>query len=461
LNCPKLKKQKVSEEMIRHIVKTDEKGRYELVDGPPLYIRCVQGHSTKTVKDEDILDPITTGFNYGTVLHGTYYEAWNLIKDSGLNRMTRNNIHFTIGAKNDSHVISGMRNDCQVFIEINFVQAFHNDVKFFISKNKVVLTPGNNGVLHQKYFKKVEDHKGNILFSQNYEYVIWTNDGDISLINLRSESDVINYKIIDGTSAVEFFNNSIDDMCSKSIFKSPTVIAVDLNNESAYTKFVMSNYTELKHKSIFTEFIPVNNDIITKKQYGDTFSAKNLKKINIESNNNNNLKEGKSIQQTIVKSYSPVFQLTKSYLKDKTTVKNYILIFLNFDKEQEDILYSIDFILIKQSIDNTVINRFELENKTIKANITNFLDILKTFLKKEEVIDKCLILCAIRTDIDYLKEKMKKSLLKIPNLFISNIILLKESDFNYLEPEETKQAAEIFITQYVNDDETIDKLKLL
>ena len=53
---------------------------------------CAQGHSLKTVKDEDILTPINNIFEYPTIVHGTYYQAWELIKKTGLNRMNRNSI---------------------------------------------------------------------------------------------------------------------------------------------------------------------------------------------------------------------------------------------------------------------------------------------------------------------------------------------------------------------------------
>ena len=42
---------------------------------------------------------------------------WDSIKQSGLNKMQRNHIHFASGHKGT--VISGMRHDCNLYIEID------------------------------------------------------------------------------------------------------------------------------------------------------------------------------------------------------------------------------------------------------------------------------------------------------------------------------------------------------
>jgi len=72
----------------------------------------VQGHTLGHVEDELLLEKITDPTLYPVVVHGTYYEAWNLIKDTGLKTMARNHIHFAIGLPGEKEVISGMRNTC-------------------------------------------------------------------------------------------------------------------------------------------------------------------------------------------------------------------------------------------------------------------------------------------------------------------------------------------------------------
>ncbi len=153
------------------------------------------------------------------------------------------------------------------------------------------------------------------------------------------------------------------------------------------------------------------------------------------------------------------FHLTKGFLKDKSKEKNYILMFLNF--EEEDILTSIDSILIKKDGEKIIPSRFVLETKPIKKNLTNFLENLKEVLIKENVFTKLLILCINKEDLDYLKDKMKKCTLKMPNIFLRNIIIIKQSDFSCLEQSEYYQAAELFLLQYIIDDDGIDKIKII
>lgn len=77
-------------------------------------------------------------------------QAWKEIKNSGLNRMKRNHIHFAAGYKKD--VISGMRGNCDVFIEIDMGKAMNDGIVFYMSENEVILTSGLDGVLPIKYF---------------------------------------------------------------------------------------------------------------------------------------------------------------------------------------------------------------------------------------------------------------------------------------------------------------------
>jgi 2'-phosphotransferase len=59
-------------------------------------------------------------------------------------------------------MISGMRTSCEVVIEINMVKAiYEGKIPFFISENRVVLSPGiQDGSLPPKYFRTVLDlHK--------------------------------------------------------------------------------------------------------------------------------------------------------------------------------------------------------------------------------------------------------------------------------------------------------------
>lgn len=68
--------------------------------------------------------------------------------------MSRNHIHFSQYYLKDKP-ISGMRGDCDLFIELDAAQAYLNGYKFLISTNEVILSQGINGVIPSRYFKQV------------------------------------------------------------------------------------------------------------------------------------------------------------------------------------------------------------------------------------------------------------------------------------------------------------------
>lgn len=62
-----------------------------------------------------------------------------------------------MGFNGQSHVVSGMRNSCDVIIEIDVAKAMADGFKFLKSKNNVVLMPGKGtaGLVPPGYFKNV------------------------------------------------------------------------------------------------------------------------------------------------------------------------------------------------------------------------------------------------------------------------------------------------------------------
>jgi 2'-phosphotransferase len=197
-------------------------------DGKQL-IRAVQGHSIKEVVDlshepltlENLqeklpkLSPPTqetqTGEESGkhypeyALLHGTDPAAWDAIRASGgLLTMNRNHIHLATGKPGESGVISGMRNSSKVLIFIDVRKALQDGMQFGVASNGAVLTAGlpnqkdqekveggaqakdaaqpkqgkggrkgtgkdaaaaSTGILPLSYVARVEDNKGNILWT--------------------------------------------------------------------------------------------------------------------------------------------------------------------------------------------------------------------------------------------------------------------------------------------------------
>jgi 2'-phosphotransferase len=157
LNLTQSKSYKINLEIIKKIVETNDKKRFELkVEDGNFYIRACQGHSIKDLDETKMMREITNPDEFPTVVHGTYCKNWKLIKLEGLKVMNRNHIHFAPGYPKDDQVISGMRSSCDIYIELDLKMALSDGIKFFISSNRVILSSGVNGVILPKYFKNVK-----------------------------------------------------------------------------------------------------------------------------------------------------------------------------------------------------------------------------------------------------------------------------------------------------------------
>ncbi|GFR86252.1 tRNA 2'-phosphotransferase 1 [Elysia marginata] len=151
----------VTKEDIQAIVETSDKKRFTLVqdeENQRWKICANQGHSIQ-VDDLD-LRPLENTEEFPIVVHGTYHKYWNCIAQQGLSRMNRNHMHFAAGLPGHDGVISGMRSSCQVIIYLDLKKALEGGLKFFVSANNVILSPGNeSGVIETQYFFKVVDRR--------------------------------------------------------------------------------------------------------------------------------------------------------------------------------------------------------------------------------------------------------------------------------------------------------------
>ncbi|XP_045452099.1 tRNA 2'-phosphotransferase 1 [Melitaea cinxia] len=149
-----------NKEDIERVVATNSKQRFKLRFNNStniLEIKANQGHSIQ-ISDDDLIQILEP--HYETVVHGTYYKYWSKIKIEGLSRMKRKHIHFAKGTLNDRNVISGLRQDVEIYIFIDLTKALADGILFFESENGVILTKGNNiGFLEPKYFWKVIDRR--------------------------------------------------------------------------------------------------------------------------------------------------------------------------------------------------------------------------------------------------------------------------------------------------------------
>lgn len=145
-------------ETLQAIVASNEKARFEIreVTGEWM-IRAVQGHSIKSVLDDDAMQKLSANDPNLPQLcvHGTYRRFVDSIKAQGLlpggGASNRNHVHFAPYEPGDGRVISGMRSSCEVAIYIDLRRALLDGVPFFQSANGVILSPGVNGAIHPKY----------------------------------------------------------------------------------------------------------------------------------------------------------------------------------------------------------------------------------------------------------------------------------------------------------------------
>lgn len=152
LKCNEFKKTSLND--IKYIVDNNEKKRFALeLRNEEYFIRANQGHTINTVKDELLLNEIKLDY-INNVVHSTFRKNYDLIKLSGLCRMSRNHIHFA----KSKNVSSGIRKNAEVYIYVDVNKAIKAGIKFYESDNGVILSPGigKDGIIPTEYFSKVE-----------------------------------------------------------------------------------------------------------------------------------------------------------------------------------------------------------------------------------------------------------------------------------------------------------------
>ena len=157
--------------MIRE--KVDKNSTSSESDGGEILVRANQGHTMRVVDEGELLTLLEDPEEFvGEAIHGTYLVHWPFIRRQGLSKAARNHIHLACtsqkGGTNNmidkdansegagpQEITKGMRSNAEVFIYVDIKKAMGDGMIFFQSKNEVVLTPGDEGWLAPKYFKKV------------------------------------------------------------------------------------------------------------------------------------------------------------------------------------------------------------------------------------------------------------------------------------------------------------------
>lgn len=141
----KTTKTPITENNLKIIVETDEKGRYVFNENKT-QIRATQGHSM------NIEPPLVAKIPPTILYHGTTIEALPIILKNGLSKMNRTHVHLSGNIETAKEVGSRRKNKECVILEINTKELVENNVKFFLSENNVWLTEN----IHPKHIKVKE-----------------------------------------------------------------------------------------------------------------------------------------------------------------------------------------------------------------------------------------------------------------------------------------------------------------
>ena len=137
------------------VVYFHEKERHTRVrefDGE-LLIRANQGHTTKVVEDDLLLEPIADPTQLCECVHGPYLVHWPFTKRQGLSKVARDHIHLANGLPEDWK-IRGMRFTAELFVYVDVLRAMEDGVVFYRSENDVILAQGFDRGLPATYVQK-------------------------------------------------------------------------------------------------------------------------------------------------------------------------------------------------------------------------------------------------------------------------------------------------------------------
>lgn len=131
LQALRAKGTEVSLDTLQHIVDTDNKGRYGLLQNP-LRIRCNQGHSTSQVdiSHKTAVPPVK-------LYHGTATRNLESILKTGLNPGSRHQVHLSADIQTATTV--GSRHGTPIILEVDAKTMLAQGFVFSISDNGVWL----------------------------------------------------------------------------------------------------------------------------------------------------------------------------------------------------------------------------------------------------------------------------------------------------------------------------------
>ena len=120
------------------------------------FIRAAQGHSFH-VNEEELLVQIHDPGEVPVAVHGTQLRFYEKIHREGLRPGRRQHIHFATSLPTSTRrEQSGMRASAEILIYLDVDRALREGMRIYRSTNDVILTAGFSGLVHPRYFSKVQ-----------------------------------------------------------------------------------------------------------------------------------------------------------------------------------------------------------------------------------------------------------------------------------------------------------------
>lgn len=166
---PALQNYRYTPSQIVNTARSDAQQRLEVSqEGGQLLLRSKQQHKPKP--DENLsVQPLVAASQVASVVHATYFNCWNRIRDEGISRMEKAYIHCVPYTPTLKGTVNGLAKRPHIFVHIDLARALDAGIRFYMCTNdrKLILSDGNDdGFIEPQFFKKaVHADTGSVLFS--------------------------------------------------------------------------------------------------------------------------------------------------------------------------------------------------------------------------------------------------------------------------------------------------------
>ena len=163
-----------------------------------------------------------------------------------------------------------MRFSCDAFIEIDIIRAVENQIPFYISGNKVILSPGIDGILPVEFFLLVKTRKNVTLYAQKYDYVVYLNFKSVNpneieniyIIDIKNENVLkeFNFSGSFEMNEISKFYKLTDYLIECNLFREKIIVSFNQERIENYNLLISKYLKDLRYKSFFIIYITLEKD---------------------------------------------------------------------------------------------------------------------------------------------------------------------------------------------------------